>query len=103
MRVRFEAFWTSYPKKKSIGRAERAFGKMNPDEQLMEAIMAGIERAKTSEDWLKDGGKFIPYPATWLNARGWEDEPTELHPLAGAVSETTRRNMAVLESWSPPS
>ncbi|HOG17671.1 MAG TPA: replication protein [Syntrophales bacterium] len=103
MRVRFEAFWTAYPKKKSKGQAEKAFFRTNPDEQLAAVMMAAIERAKTSEEWLKDGGQFIPYPATWLNARGWEDEPTELHPLAGQVSETGRRNIAVLESWSPPS
>jgi len=24
-------------------------------------------------DWRKDSGQFIPHPATWLNAKGWED------------------------------
>ena len=27
-----------------------------------------------SKDWLEDDGKYIPHPATWLNAKGWEDE-----------------------------
>ena len=27
-----------------------------------------------SEQWQADGGKFIPYPATWLNRQGWLDE-----------------------------
>jgi hypothetical protein len=30
--------------------------------------------ATRSEDWTKEGGQYIPYPATWLNAKGWEDE-----------------------------
>ena len=28
------------------------------------------------KEWKKDGGKYIPHPATWLRARGWEDEYT---------------------------
>jgi hypothetical protein len=98
----FDRFWKAYPKKKSKGRAERAFLKINPDEQLLATMIATIEQAKTSEEWIKQGGQFIPYPASWLNARGWEDEETEKNPLAGQVSETTRRNMAVMEEWRPP-
>ena len=32
------------------------------------------EAAINSPEWKKSGGEFIPYPASWLNARGWEDE-----------------------------
>lgn len=72
----FARFWSAYPKKKSKGQAEKAFSKIKPSEQLLDAMVAAVERAKTSEDWRKDGGRFIPYPATWLNAKGWEDEDT---------------------------
>ena len=27
-----------------------------------------------TEQWKKDNGKYIPYPSSWLNAKGWEDE-----------------------------
>jgi hypothetical protein len=70
----FERFWRAYPKKKSIGQAQKVFIRINPDEQLLASMIAKIEQAKKSEQWLKDGGQFIPYPATWLNAKGWEDE-----------------------------
>jgi hypothetical protein len=33
-----------------------------------------IEAGKKSEDWIKSDGQFIPYPATWLNGKRWEDE-----------------------------
>lgn len=72
----FNEFWLAYPNKKSKGQAEKSWLKLNPNEQLHEAILHGVERAKTSEQWQKDGGKFIPHPSTWLNARGWEDEYT---------------------------
>lgn len=70
----FDEFWERYPKKRSKGRAERAWVKIKPDEQLFKAILDGLERAKTSVEWLKDDGQYIPYPSTWLNAKGWEDE-----------------------------
>ena len=44
------------------------------------AIMAGLERAKISVEWTKGGGEFIPHPATWLNAGGWENEYRSLNP-----------------------
>jgi len=98
----FETFWNTYPKKKSKGQAEAAFKKIRPDEQLLAIMIARIEQAKTSEDWIKESGKYIPYPASWLNAKGWLDEDTETHPLSGKVSDTTMRNIAVLDAWSPP-
>ncbi len=72
----FETFWKIYPKKKSKGQAEKAWKATKPDEQLLATMIATIERATKSEDWLKEGGKWIPYPATWLNAKGWADEIT---------------------------
>ena len=70
----FDEFWAQYPKKRSKGQAERTWVKIKPDEQLFKAILDGLERAKTSVEWQKDGGQYIPYPSTWLNAKGWEDE-----------------------------
>lgn len=69
---RFERFYAAYPRKKSRIAAEKAFAKLNPDEQLLTAIIAGIERAMTSGQW--SDPQFIPHPATWLNGGGWLDE-----------------------------
>lgn len=68
----FADFYSKYPKKKARPEAERAWKKIDPKEH--QAIMDGLERAKQSQDWAKDGGKYIPFPATFLNGRRWEDE-----------------------------
>jgi hypothetical protein len=34
-----------------------------------------VERRKQTEEWQRDGGKFIPYAAKYLGERRWEDEP----------------------------
>jgi len=99
--ARFDQFWKAYPKKKSKGQAERTFAQINPDEQLLATMIATIERAKKSKDWCKDNGQFIPYPATWLNAKGWEDEivpkttqKTTEELLAEAEAEAKERQHA---------
>jgi hypothetical protein len=69
----FALFWEAYPKKKNKGHAEKAFNKLK---QPLDVLLAAIAVARSSPEWLKDGGQYIPYPATWLNARGWEDEQT---------------------------
>lgn len=83
----FDRFWSAYPKKKSKGDAEKTWKKLRPDEQLQDRIHRALEQAKTSADWKKDGGQFIPYPASWLNAKGWEDDygPNVLKPKFGGI------------------
>ena len=70
----FDAFWISYPKKKSKGDAEKAWLAIKPNEHLADEILQAVERAKTSVQWQEQGGKFIPYPASWLRDKGWFDE-----------------------------
>lgn len=69
----FEIFWAAYPKKTSKPAATKAWAKLKPGEETVKAMLAAIEAAKRSTDWQKDGGKYVPYPATWLNNRRWED------------------------------
>ena len=70
----FDIFWKAYPKKRSKDAALRRWNSIKPDAGLLQTILAAIEQQKKSENWRKDGGQFIPYPATWLNAGAWKDE-----------------------------
>lgn len=81
----FDSFWQAYPKKVAKPNALRAWKKIKPGE--VPAILASIEWHKKGEDWAALGGQFIPYPATFLRNRRWEDE----------VREALYRKLA----WSP--
>ena len=74
---RFERFWKAYPKKVGKGAAERSFKKYKPNDDLTDRMIASVEAHKRSDQWKKDGGQYIPNPATWLNQRRWEDELDE--------------------------
>ena len=77
----FDLFWSAYPRHTAKDAARKAFDKLNPSAELMTTILDAISRQKTSVQWTKDGGQFIPHPATWLNQHRWEDElPTQGQP-----------------------
>ena len=80
----FDAFWAAYPRKKNKEQARKAFKKLKGVK--LQELLDAIERQKHSRDWTKDGGQYIPYPATWLNAGGWQDED-----MAPAVSNGMER------------
>ena len=73
----FEEFWKAYPKKKAKEAARKAWVKLKPDEALGKEIIQAVMESAKSKDWLKENGKYIPYPATYLNGKRWEDERNE--------------------------
>jgi len=83
-------FWPAYPKKKAKDDALKAFLKRKPDRVLLGLMLTAIAWQRISEDWVKEGGKFVPYPATWLNDGRWTDEKPTTIP-SGAVSTVPGR------------
>ncbi len=69
----FDVFWKSYPKKIGKGAARKAFEKGKCAAKI-EVILKAVEYQSASDQWRKDGGQFIPNPATWLNQERWEDD-----------------------------
>jgi uncharacterized protein YdaU (DUF1376 family) len=70
----FAEFWMAYPRKTAKADARRAWAKIGPTPELRAVMLAALERQKHSADWRKEGGKYVPHPATWLNGERWEDE-----------------------------
>lgn len=75
----FEQFWLAYPKKVGKKKAELAWKKATDRPELSE-IIGQLNRAKQSEQWMKDNGQFIPHPSTWLNEGRWADQPVAKAP-----------------------
>lgn|GEM_PF-2402717 len=96
LRERFDSFWTAYPRKKSKTAAEKALAKLKPNEQLLADIMSGLEKAKTSVEWLDK--TYIPYPASWLNDGGWMDDYTPAAYTAEQISVMNAFNESLGDS-----
>ncbi|MGM1051808.1 MAG: helix-turn-helix domain-containing protein [Pseudomonadota bacterium] len=78
----FAGFWEAYPRRRGKADARKAWQALKPDAALLERILVALAQARASPDWRREGGRFIPYPATWLRRRGWEDElEPDIEPL----------------------
>jgi hypothetical protein len=67
----FEEFWQAYPKRTGKGACAKIWAKKKPP---LDTCLATLAWQKKSEQWTKEGGQFIPLPATWLNQDRWLDE-----------------------------
>jgi len=68
----FGMLWSAYPKK--VGKASALKAWQRSKHPPIQAVLARLESLKASDQWKKDGGQFIPHPATWINRGGWDDE-----------------------------
>lgn len=70
----FDEFWLAYPKKVGKDAAWRAWKKLREPKTTLRSILQALDWQRDSEQWTKDGGQYIPNPATYLNQGRWQDE-----------------------------
>lgn len=79
----FLDFWKAYPRKTAKGAAWKAW----PGDGILPAILSALEWQAALPNW--QDWQFIKHPATYLNARMWEDEkPANAHH--GAIQQNLR-------------
>jgi hypothetical protein len=71
-RVSFADFWKAYPRRVARKDAEKAWHKIDAAEYPK--ILEAVGRQRKTEDWRRDGGRYIPYPASFLRGERWLDE-----------------------------
>ena len=83
----FENFWAAYPNKVGKDAAWRAWQKRKADLPEGETLLAILARQRASQQWQKEGGQYVPHPATWLNQGRWQDvlETPQTDRWAGAI------------------
>ena len=119
--LQFEMFWKNYPKKIDKSRAYTAWlcalrGRVATKTRLAQEpatgseILIGLAQYLFSED-----SQYIPYPATWLNGRRWENvdnlsqRTTQPSPKSRSTWrekydswKTVTENGTRPEDWRPP-
>ncbi len=87
----FALFWEVYPRKVKKKDALKAWEKiegMAPE--LLQEILDSVSQHSYSEEWTREKGRFIPYPASFLNGERWTDE-VQTGPRAMTVEEIEAR------------
>ena len=69
----FERFWQAYPRKMGKGDARAAWEQTKTIRPLTADLIKAVVVQKSRDDWTRDAGKYIPYPASWLRGERWED------------------------------
>lgn len=67
----FTLFWDAYPKKVGKDAASKVWKKSKPH---LNDVLIALSWQKDCEQWKKEGGKYIPNPATYINQGRWKDE-----------------------------
>lgn len=74
----FDAFWAAWPRNTATYTRKGAKAeclkrwKTRYHETQTSQIVAHVEWLKTTADWLKDGGAYIPAPLVYLNQQRWD-------------------------------
>jgi hypothetical protein len=76
--AQFKEWYAAYPRHKAPDAARKAWDKAIKQGASPEELLAGAKRFALERQG--QDPKFTPYPASWLNAGGWKDEP-ERPPL----------------------
>ncbi len=89
----FDTFWAVYPRKVEKLAAKKVFVRQWREHGA--DIMAGVHRL--ANDPNLPPKQYIPYPATWLNGGGWENEPYPVREL----SRQEAREQAAQQAMQP--
>lgn len=72
----FEEFWKHYPRRKDRMKALRAWNASRSVRPPLPQLLAALDKFKESRSWQEQDGRFVPYPATWLNGHRWQEVET---------------------------
>ena len=85
----FWEIWNSYPQEHT-GNAEsayKAFAQVATSPEAGAEMLENLRLWKQSEQWNKDGGKYIPYLVNWILRGTWQTKPAKLANPCGASGE----------------
>ncbi|MEX0980642.1 MAG: hypothetical protein WDZ47_01005 [Bacteroidales bacterium] len=76
--LKFDLFWSMYPKKVDKGKARTKWNKLCTQKNRPEwnVIRTAVRLQKKTPRW--QDKQFIPHPTKWLHEGRWEDDPKEM-------------------------
>jgi hypothetical protein len=90
----FAAWYKIYPRHKKRPDAAKAYAsarKIATAEELLEAAKRYADQVRRERDERPDADKYVPFPATWLRAEQWLDEPDDGRPRYGSEFSEPRK------------
>lgn len=90
----FEAWWTMYPRDRRVGKAAAAKAYAKAHKTVgAETLARGLAAAVAEWSAARTEPRFLPHPATWLNAGRWADEHPHLEGTEQPARPTITQNL----------
>jgi len=95
-----EVFFPAYPRKVYRDKARKAYLSRGKKGELpaVEVLVQALENQRIWPQWAKDGGQFIPHPATWINGGCWDDKKPEIKSRRIGKNYEERPDHSVIEN-----
>jgi hypothetical protein len=97
----FDKFWSAYPRtprKGAKSECKKKWVKFYCETQA-DQIIKHIEWMKTTEQWLKSDGAFIPAPLVYLNQQRWDGaeipEPVKVESALQKIYEDDKKTVSM--------
>jgi len=68
----FTQFWKAYPRKVGKAAALKSWKTKKPP---LDKCLRTLSLLVKTDQWMREDGRYIPHPATWLNQGRWDDVP----------------------------
>ena len=85
----FESVWREYPddRRGNKDSAYQAYTQVAKNPEAVPILLESLRLWKRSEQWTKEGGRFIPYFANWLMRGTWNTKPEKMEMQKGASGD----------------
>lgn len=85
----FESVWNLYPEARRGNRsfAENSFKDQVFDIESLNILISNLKNWIHSDQWTKEGGRYIPYLQNWLDRGSWRHCPEPADSASGSYKE----------------
>jgi hypothetical protein len=101
----FTRFWAAWPRNVAGGYSRKGskqecikLWRRGHHETQAETICRHVEWLKTTADWLKDAGMFIPAPAVYLRQQRWDGAEIPEQAMPETNEQYVKRQQAEREA-----
>lgn len=96
----FEAWWAKYPRGRGTKKvAAEKWRRLDAADRA--AASVGLDAWLASDQWQRDGGRFVVWAERFLERRVWENEPPPpVPPAPSPVANSYRNGARPLSEWT---